>query len=104
MNDAPSVQTDAAAAIARQLVIFHADGEMFEIRALYPGERVVHRNFNKVNEAAAFAAEQDNNGAKGVYFAPNVAKPDIKLHVSCNKGNIVRRHWLLIDCDSKRDA
>jgi hypothetical protein len=99
-----SEATTPQAKIASHLAIFHPGDEPFEVRAIFAGGNPACRVFSNVGEAAAFAAEQDAKGPTGTYFTPNVARANLKSGASCKDKDIVRRHWLLVDVDAKRDA
>jgi hypothetical protein len=92
--------------IERYLSLFIRPGQVAELRALgVGGNRALCKTFADVAAAAAWAAEKDALGPKGVYFTPNPVRPDlVNSKASTKDVDIVRRHWLLIDCDSVREA
>jgi hypothetical protein len=67
------------------------------------GKDAVCEVFGGLHALAAKAADLDAAGARGVYFTPNPIRPDlIGSRVYAKYVNVIRRRWLLIDCDSRR--
>jgi hypothetical protein len=98
------VASAAVETIAQTLRVFWAPGQVGEVRALGVGAaRALSRTFTDPNEAALWAAEQDQLGARGVYFTPNPLRPDmIGSKASARKADVMSRRWLLIDVDPVR--
>jgi hypothetical protein len=94
------------ATIEKALRVFISPGQAVELRALHvAGKRAVCQIFGELHDLAVKAAELDAAGAKGVYFTPNPLRPDlIRGHSSARDEDVVRRRWLLIDCDPVRPA
>ena len=94
--------------------------QVTELRALnvrtaeYRAPHTVSGYFNDIDALAEAAAAIDI--ATGIYFVPNPINPALlaraenrvrahgKGDAATSDGDIVRRHWLLIDCDPVRPA
>ena len=113
-----STDNEAIIAIETGLKAILEPGQVTELRALNhtrPGTRyecTVSGYFSDYH-AMAVEAMKLTPHASGVYFTPNPVKPELLARV-CNKvkpmgkgdattadGNVIRLHWLLIDCDSQ---
>lgn len=94
-------------------------GQVTELRILdavtrnYPRAHVESGYFDDPDKLAATLANIDD--AKGFYFTPNPVNPDLLARASnrirpagkaptTSDADIVRRRWLLIDCDPVRPA
>ena len=106
-------------AIAEAIRLIVGDGQVTELRALdavTASNRWPHTvsgyfdNPEKLAEAVGTI-----KSAKGIYFIPNVVDPALLARASnrirkapkgasTQDGNIIRRHWLLIDADAQRPA
>lgn len=109
-----------ASEILRALNLFFAPGDVFEIRALaasVPSYRREHTesgyfDYEHIKDIPKILA---NISARGIYFTPNPVNP-VLLARTANRmkyaqkesttsdGDIVGRHWLLIDCDPVRPS
>lgn len=100
-TDSPQVSS-----ILHVLSIFLDPGQVSELRALgVQGKKAVCQVFKDHAAMARAAALLDAQGASGVYFTPNPLRPDlVGMSVSCRKADVVRRRWLLVDCDPVRPA
>ncbi|MDD5698895.1 MAG: AAA family ATPase, partial [Victivallaceae bacterium] len=102
------------------LNLVFSPGDVFEVRCLYatsPGARYQHIEsgyftFENIPKVAEELARID---ALGVYFTPNPVHPDLlarsanrfqaaKRNAATTDADILRRRWLLIDCDPKRPS
>jgi hypothetical protein len=105
--------------VERALSLFLPSGQVTEIRALeatsqgdrWPGTYTGY--FDGARDA--LAALDSMTSAKGIYFVPNPVDPALLARAAnrirrAGKGDstsdhdIIRRHWLLIDCDAIRPA
>ena len=108
--------------IIRALSLWFRPGDVFEVRVLgatSPGNRLEHTasgyfDFEHIKDAAEAVGKL--YGFRGVYATPNPVKPDL-LARAVNRirplgrndpttadGDVIRRRWLLIDCDAERPA
>jgi hypothetical protein len=94
------------AAIEKWLHVFIAPGQAVELRALHVGgKKAICEVFGDLHALAGKAADLDAAGARGVYFTPNPIRPDLLgSRASANDQDVIRRRWLLIDCDAFRPA
>jgi hypothetical protein len=99
-----SLRDRQIAAIEKWLKVFVAPGQAVELRALHVlGKDAVGEVFGDMHALAAKAADLDAAGAVGVYFTPNPIRPDlIGSRTFAKDVDIIRRRWLLIDCDPLR--
>lgn len=94
--------------IQEWLSVFIAPEQVTELRALGVGNhRCVSQFFTgkQLRLMAEAAVTMERAGAKGVYFTPNPLRPDV-LHsrLAAKDADVLRRRWLLIDVDSKRES
>lgn len=91
--------------IAAALVLYLEPGQVTEVRAIGVGQaKAVCQYTADAHTAAIMAIEQEEKGARGVYFVPNPLDRNVLLDGrGLNKGatrdDVVRRRWLLIDAD-----
>lgn len=107
--------------IMRALEVFFRPGDVFEVRVLdavsaaYCRPHVESGYFDYENRAKVAESLRNLRGAKGVYVTANpVAAPllaraanrirDVRRDPLTSDRDIVRRRWLLIDCDAKRQT
>jgi hypothetical protein len=108
--------------VGKALSVVIDDGQAFEIRILSPrykgrrwSPRVLYGYFDDPAAVVAAIQQAGLEGAKGVYFTLNPIDPALLARghnrlVEAKDGqttadtNIVRRRWLLIDCDPKRPS
>src|SRR6266403_1125258 len=94
--------------ITSALAVFVRPGQVSQLRALSVGDKdAVTRYFDgtHLEDAAKQVLQWESLGSKGIYFIPNPVRPDLLgARGSPKKADVIRRHWLLIDCDSKRPS
>lgn len=107
--------------IMRALEVFFRPGDVFEVRVLdavtaaYSRPHVESGYFDYENRAKVAESLKNLRGAKGVYVTANpVAAPllaraanrirDVRRDPLTSDKDILRRRWLLIDCDAKRQT
>jgi hypothetical protein len=105
-RESTTVRAQQIEAVEKALRVFVTTNQAVELRALHvAGRRAVCQIFGELHELAAKAAELDAAGARGVYFTPNPLRPDlIGGYSSARDEAVIRRRWLLIDCDPIRPA
>lgn len=103
MNTAAKQRLDR---IAEWLQLFLDPHQITELRALHVGEsRALSRYYrtDQVYEMADEALLMESRGAMGVYFIPNPLREDIiGTKAFAKDGDVIARHWLLVDCDPVR--
>jgi hypothetical protein len=102
------MKTAAAGAterIALWLTIFIEPGQTVEIRAPKAPGRSFWR-FTDLAAAAELVTALSRQSPKlpAIYFTLNPVDPDLAEDKAAKDENILRRRWLLIDCDPKRPA
>ena len=84
------------------LRLFVEDGQSVEIR--YPKAKA-ERSFSRFNADLAKAVEEAllwSGKVPGVYFTLNPIRPALAPEKAATDKDILRRRWLLIDCDPTR--
>jgi hypothetical protein len=108
----PSAAPPSDRQIAEWLRLFVEDGQLVEIRApkfLGPGKqrpenRVKRFSSDDLDEAAREALRLSGR-SPGVYFTLNPVRPGLPAGKGATAADIIRRRWLLIDCDpGKHDS
>ena len=103
------------AEILRTAHLLMGPGEVYELRALkVPRHRTVSGYFDSPEQLANAALEADRMGAPAIYVTMNPVNPALRARangrlqsyaeLTTSDGDIVRRKWLLIDCDPKRPS
>jgi hypothetical protein len=105
-SQSATARTEQIETIAKALHVFTAPGQAVELRALHVlGKNAISGIFGDLHELAVKAAELDAAEARGVYFTPNPLRPDlIGGRAAARDDDVIRRCWLLIDCDPIRPA
>ena len=106
--------------ITKSLKMFFQPGDVFEIRCLgatIPGMRYPHTEsgYFDYEHIGSVPKELEKIEARGVYFTPNPVNPALLARAanrikpagkneSTADADILRRRWLLIDCDAVRPS
>jgi hypothetical protein len=100
-NSAPAVPPTTRE-VLDWLRLFLEDGQRVEIRA----PKVRGRTYARFTDPAAAAnqALRWSGKAPGVYFTLNPVQGDIPANRAAKDADVLRRRWLLIDCDPTRPA
>lgn len=95
--------------VLKALRLYYEQGHQIEIRHLVKGLKrnsMIPRFFTSPETAAKFVIDVCKKpSTMGVYFTPNRFSPDFKqakITAGVNRDDIIRRRWLLIDCDPER--